>query len=831
MEIEFKDESEPIMGQKRIGVGNPAVLLFAFSLGVVSIRYIPTIWQTWVFAGMAACSLVVSWKLHGIRWVAAFCLGFCWAGWTAADVMQRDVPADLEKKDLIANGRIVSLVRPIGRGATFTFKIDSLYQGKRLLASPGLVRLTSYSPELGPEPGDRWRFVVRLKRAHGLQNPGASFNYETWLFQQRIRASGYIVKGQAEKLGVEPGVYHKARRRIANLRQGFAEFISTRFGPSSQAGIISALSVGVRHQMSDLQWTILQNTGTIHLVAISGLHIGFVAAMAGLLGRLFWCRVPFLCRWVPASSAAVVVGFLSGFGYGVLAGFTVPTRRAVCMLALVGLVLLLRRKGKPVELLVLVLGLILLLDPLAPLSSSFWLSFSAVSVLVMVASGSNSPANISSAWCARVLTAISIWVRLQWWLLIAMMPILLIAFHQVSLIAPMANLIAIPVIGMLVVPISLVAFLAYCTGLMEISQMLLEVNLYLIDSVWIYLNWLASISGAIWQQGQPPWWTIVAAIFGILCLSRRALLPVRVVAIFCLLPMFVVRTEAPLFGEFSYTLLDVGQGLGSVIKTRHHVLVFDAGAAYPGGFNLGKVVMTPYLRLINTRQIDKLIISHGDNDHIGGASAIATGFAVRSSLTSATDSPWALPGSSSCHRGQRWTWDGVIFEVLWPELTLLYSGNDSSCVLKVSSHYGSVLLTGDIESAAERSLVNLYGDTILDVDVLQVPHHGSNTSSSVSFIDSVSPVLALVSAGNLNRYRHPHPDVLARYRNRGTLLANTASEGAITVEFKSAGKKISGQRATLPRFWQKPGQLDFVRINQLINSPTKSPGETKKPGA
>ena len=838
--FDFKDESKPIMSQKWTGASNPSVLLFVFSLGVISIRLLPVLWPGWMFILVGSLSLLLFCKFCRIRWLGVFWFGLCWAGWIAAGVMEAGISPRLEKKELVATGSVASLVRTTESGARFIFRMDSLRHGVEILPAPGLVRLTAYTSNFQPQTGERWQFTVRLKRPHGLQNPGASFNFETWLFQQRIRATGYIVPGQSKKLAVEWGILSGLSSWINRLRQDFAAYIASTVDPDGHPGIIAALTVGVRHQMSDLQWQVLQNTGTIHLVAISGLHIGLVSALIGLLGAFVWRRLPVLCRSLPAKTAGIIAGLWAGFGYAMLAGFTVPTRRAITMLAMVALVMILKRKGKPLELLVLVLALILLLDPLAPFSSSFWLSFSAVSILVMVALRSKPLESKPGTLTQRIFKTLFAWIWIQFWLLVGMMPVLLVAFHKVSLVAPVANLIAVPLIGMVVVPLSLVALLTYVTGLWALTPGLLELGNLLLDLVWQYLVWLASLPVAVWQQGQPPWWTIGVAITGVIYLSRGVLLPARLMSIIWMLPMMFVRADGPLQGEFVYTLLDVGQGLASVIQTSNHVLVYDTGAAYPGGFNLGKVAVDPYLRYLGASQIDQLIISHGDNDHIGGAAYLATAFDIESILTSVRGKPvkdkptkessvgnnaaqeiLKLPANSRlCSAGQHWNQDGVEFTVLWPLPKSPYVGNDSSCVLKVSSPYGSVLLTGDIETGVEQSLVSRYADT-LKVDVLQIPHHGSTTSSSFRLMDSVQPVLAVVSAGYLNRYRHPSPKIMDRYAQRKIPTLNTTSEGAITIAFRRSGVTISAQRNNAPGFWQQGGKTDLAvlqaRIDESLN--------------
>ena len=743
-------------------------------------------------------------------------LGLCYAGWVANNVLSRSIPSEIEKKDVEVQGKIGGLVRTVSYGTRFEFRVDKLSYASVNYPSPGIIRLTSYNPAIVPKAGEKWHFVVRLKRARGMQNPGAGFNYETALFQQRIRATGYIVSGRQESDSENRFWEICCEMRVAALRADFANFLKYAVNDPTMSAVLTALTVGIRSDMDKPSWELLQNTGTVHLVAISGLHIGLISGMTAFIFGFFWRLRAKWCLMVPSIVASAFFSLAVALVYSLLAGFTLPTRRAFCAMCVVVASLVSRRQIYPQEVLVRAMFLVLIIDPLAPFTTSFWLSFTAVTVIVMSVFSKKEKSDNARGVVLKIIRGAFKWSNIQFWLLLGTLPVLLLGFQKVSLAAPLANLIAVPLIGMAVVPLALLALLFWSCGMDQAAQGLIASGTWVLEIVWIYLVWLAEQPWITFKQGSPPIWEVLMALAGIGILFLGKALPGRWLGYIFFLPLFFSQPREINHGDFSFTLLDVGQGLASVVQTRSRTLVYDTGAKYPSGFDLGEVVVIPYLRSIGVRKIDKLIISHGDNDHVGGATAVLQQFTVDALILGPSDNPLTSKANERCRAGQSWHWDGVKFEFLWPLKGFVSEGNNASCVLKIVSKSGSILLSGDIEKESERILVRQYDET-LDSDILLAPHHGSKTSSSSALLEAVKPNLALVSAGYKSRFGHPHVEVMSRYKNLDIPVLNTADEGAISLRFSGGRTTVSGQRNQAWAFWQEPGIADFEKLDTYLN--------------
>ncbi len=714
------------------------------------------------------------------------------------------ITADLEGESLLAQGVIVSLPTVTNRRRKFQFEIQSLrYQGQQIKPT-GRVQLSWYSGFQQVNLGEQWRFIVKLKRPHGFMNPGG-FDYEGWLFQKGIHATGYIKKELSTKnKKFYPDITGNINKRLSGIeqaslidrfRQRLFGKISTLLMSHPSKGLIKALAIGDRQDITQVQWDVLTRTGTNHLMAISGLHIGLVAGFVFFLMKWSWRLIGSVrgqgvlsrvCLILPASKFAAIFALLAATFYAMLAGFSIPTQRALVMVALLMFSVFLQCEFRPGVILAVALVVILIIDPFSVLDTGFWLSFSAVAIILFGMSARLYQRNL---WWK--------WGRVQWVVAIGLLPLTLLFFQKISLISPLANLVAVPWVSVITVPLTLIGSVVVFLS-DDVGALFLNLAARSFDLLWIVLNRLANIPFASWQQHNLVGWTIVPGLIGIFWLLTPRGVPARWLGALGLLPMVLVKPGVPKEGDFLFTLLDVGQGLSAVVQTRHHVLVYDTGPRFSDRFNTGSAVIVPFLYYNGINVIDTLLISHGDSDHIGGMDSVVDEMDVKMILTSVPQKIRHNRSIIECADSQSWQWDKVKFEIISPpldkKLRNQYSGNNASCVLKISNSEGSVLLTGDIEKSAENYLLRAYkkGDYIeegghstdtLLADVLVVPHHGSKTSSTVPFVAAVGPKFALVPVGYRNRFNLPRAEVIDRYKAKGAVVIDTASNGAIEFAF------------------------------------------------
>ncbi len=739
-------------------------------LGVVALA--PLLW-----AGSFLSSVLG--RFHRLLlWFTFLSFGFGWAWLHAAVRLADAVPAEWEGLDLQVEGRVVGLPERDERRLRFLFEPSRLTLNERVLPFSGRLRLAWYEEPAPLAPGEHWHLTVKLKRPHGMANPG-TFDYEAWLFQQGIRATGYVrAAGRNYRLAVPRWWEAPADR----ARTHFKRQITSLLGDAPFGGVLLAVSIGDRSGIAGTQWDVFTATGTNHLMAISGLHIGLVAMVAGMLGRALWRGR--LALYLPAQKFAACSALLAAASYALLAGFSVPTQRALVMIAVVALAVLWGRPVRPAGGLAVALLGVLLLDPLAVLSPGFWLSFGAVAAIFYAMAGRLGPAGV---WWR--------WGHVQVVVALALTPPLVLMFGSASLASPLANLIAVPWVSFLVVPFTLAGTLL--SGILpDLARLLLQGADALMGWLWPFLEWSAAAVPPLYFA-RPPLWSMLAAGVGLAWLLAPRGWPARGLGIAWLLPMVLWTPARPAPGEVWLTLLDVGQGLATVVETAHHTLVYDAGPRFGPEFDTGAAVVDPFLRARGTERIDVLVVSHGDNDHIGGARSLTDTWTVGQFLTGVPEKvDWVA--NEPCARGQAWLWDGVRFEVLHPPVAL--GGNDGSCVLRVSGTGGNLLLTGDIEVRTEAEL--LADAPQLRARILVVPHHGSKTSSTEAFIDAVGPEIALFPVGYRNRFRLPYPAVVERYQARGITLMDSARDGAVTVRLSADGRVAS-------ETWREQGRRYF----------------------
>ena len=771
--------------------------LLAFGAGTLLLQLQPQLPAPVWLVLLPACMALAIWR-RVLAAPVALAIGFLWAAGCAHLRLADQLSPDLEGQDLEVVGVVSSLPALGERSIRFEFEIESpaaRMPGKILLSwyRSLPVSATDALPQLldgGVHPGERWRFTVRLRRPHGQLNPHG-FDYEAWLLERGIGATGYVrPRSQPLRLGARNGPGDRIEQAREAVRDRFARVL----GSTPAAGILAALAVGDQRSISNEEWRLFNRTGVTHLMSISGLHVTMISALAAWLVAALWRRVPALALRLPTRKAAAPAAILAAFGYALIAGFAVPAQRTFWMVAVVALALWSGRIVSASRTLALALGVVLALDPWAVLSAGFWLSFGAVA-LIFYAAGM--PEARPGRW-RRLRQAL----RTQWAITLGLAPATLFLFAQVSVIGPLANAVAIPLVSAVITPLALLAALLPIEWLAQLGAWLTE---------WLlqFLEACAMLPAALWQQHAPQLWSVALALAGVLWLIAPRGVPWRAAGLALMAPAFALPAPAPQPGEAWITTLDVGQGLAVVVRTAHRTLLYDAGPQFGAEADSGERIVAPYLRAIGTTQLDAFIVTHNDTDHSGGAASVIANFEAHeflSSLPAAHPLHAMVPGSRRCLRGAQWDWDGVHFALLHPapQDGAARRANNLSCVLRVSAGAASMLLTGDIEQLAEQALLER-DPAALRADVLLVPHHGSGTSSSPGFLAAVGPGLAVIPVGYRNRFSHPVAAVLERYAAIRTRVLRTDLDGAVTVRLGAAGAQASGERAQRPRYWRPAG--------------------------
>lgn len=730
-----------------------------------------------ILLGAAGGALLITiWDRRAALFLAA-ALGAAWTTHVAAQALAARLSPTLEGKTLVVTGRIASLPqRQPGRlRFRFTVAAAATISGRPLLKFPSRIALGWYRPHAArlPRTGERWRFVVRLRRPRALADPGV-FDYAGWALAHGIGANGYVYRNRAERLA-------PAGAGLGPLRARVAHAVAEALPGNPYAGLVAGLAVGERGGIDESQWQTLRATGTTHLLAISGLHLGLVAALVFFLVLAFVRRVPALVRRVPARVVAVGAAVLAALGYAALAGFSLATERALVMLTLPLFALVLRRRVALGTALAVAAIAISLATPLALMTASFWLSFGAVAALVY---------GLRSARPGRGL------IRAQLVVSLGLAPLVAAFFGQVSLIGPLANLCAIPVVGWLVVPAALAG--AAATLLHPgWGAPLFHLAAFVLAHLWPALEWLANLPHATLALGPAGWLALAAAVAGVCLLLAPRGLGLRLAGLALLAPLLLPANTRPAPGAYRVAVLDVGQGSAAVVTTAHHVLLVDTGPRWWSG-DAGREVVVPFLRAHHLGRPDLLLLSHGDSDHAGGLHSVERTWPGLPILSS-------VPGTGEpCLAGRRWRWDGVAFAILSPPPGAGGTRNNRSCVLKVSAQGGSTLLPGDIEAGRERWLL-AHERSRLAADILIAPHHGSATSSTPGFVAAVHPRFVVFSTGYHNRYRFPRPKVLARYRTEGARLLDSAHAGALRFAVnRDEVRLLSRYRPEHARPWTDP---------------------------
>lgn len=725
--------------------------------------------------------------------------GFHYAAWRAEVALTEALPAAWEGRDIALEGRIANLPQPGERGTRFLFHVDRV--GTAGVPVPETLALTWYADErkdIAPPrlvPGAAWKLTVRLRRPRGLANPH-TFDFEPWALERGIRATGYVrAKGSASAAhAISDGWPYTLHRWRSEIRTE----MSSALVHSRLRGVLVALAIGDQDAIAPDDWEVFWRTGVGHLMSISGLHITMLAGFGFSLAYLLWVRVPGLAVRFPARKAAVVAGTLVALAYTLMTGYAVPAQRTFVMLAVIALCVLFDRQGSSSRVLALAALAVLLLDPWAVLSAGFWLSFGAVAAIFYVMA--LRPGK-SGAVGAAVMEQVAVTV--------VMLPLLLALFQEVSLVSPVANAFSIPLVSLVVVPLAILGAFLHAPWLLEGAHTLM---------LWLMtpLEWLSELPQAMLESHAPESWAVAAALAGCAWLLAPRGVPLRSLGAIWIVPLFTVAPLPPAWGEAWIEVLDVGNGLAVVVRTAEHALAYDAGPSWSADADSGGRIVVPYLRGEGVAKLDGMVISHADDDHAGGAISLAASRAppwLLSPLPASHALQILFDDSRRCESGGRWLWDGVEFSVIHPAAAIyeeppatvrrVRKENDRSCVLRIATAGGSVLLTGDAEARSEGEM--LARKEVVRSDVLVVPHHGSRTSSTAAFLGAVAPSIAIFPVGHRNRFGHPHPAILEAYQARGIEIRRTDYEGALRVVLAadSAIAARAERRVVDHRYWSE----------------------------
>ncbi|MBS74385.1 DNA internalization-related competence protein ComEC/Rec2 [Variovorax sp.] len=805
------------------------VALAAALAGVALQLRQPVLWDGMVYAGGLLAGIAGLWSAWRLprhartAWVCAAlagaAIGAGLAGARATVYAAGALDPALEGRDLQLVGVVSQMPQRGDAGTRFRFAVESARWADPAVAGspavPDRIALGWYAegsslwngaadasaPDLLPESpvhaGERWRLTVRLKAPHGHRNPHG-FDSELWMWEQGLRASGHVRIGARDEAPARLGL--TGRHPVERAREVVRDAIFARVPERFAAGVIAALVTGDQGAIDREGWDVFRATGVAHLMSISGLHVTLFAWLAAHVVGALWRRGPRLMLRLPAQRAALVGGVLLATLYALFSGWGVPAQRTVWMLATVALLRLTGRRWPWPHGWLLTAAVVVAFDPWALTQAGFWLSFVAVGVLFATDAGL--PGDTHPGPRARLWRLL----REQWTITLALTPLSLLLFQQVSLVGLVANLVAIPWVTLVITPLAMLGTVA--APLWELAARAVQV-------LGLLLSWLAALPFASISMAAPPAWLAACGVAGGVLAAMRLPWSLRALGLPLLLPVLLWQPARPALGEFELLAADVGQGNAVLVRTANHSLLYDSGPRYSLESDAGQRVLVPLLRALGER-LDLLVLSHRDSDHTGGASAVLA-MHPRAGLLSSIEAEHPLQSqrrARRCEAGQRWTWDGVDFELLHPrsgDYLFLTRPNAISCVLRIGNGRATALLAGDIERLQEAALLERVPER-LRADVLLVPHHGSRTSSSAAFLDAVRPRIGLVQAGYRNRFGHPVPEVTARHAERGVRLVENVRCGA--AHWSSARPvEVGCERERASRYWQHRPVTEVETVN------------------
>ncbi|MBQ0713135.1 MAG: DNA internalization-related competence protein ComEC/Rec2 [Porticoccus sp.] len=752
--------------------------VYSFSLGIFSVGLWPQLpGISWLIGGFFVCIFMHALRFKLFVFLAwGLLYGACWGQYA----LSHQLPEEVSPSDFLVTGEVVGLPVSDGRRVRFNFRL----RGDDRPHDLKMLRLSWYYHDATLRPGQVWQLRVKLRRPRGTVNPGG-FDYHTWLIRQGVSATGYVRDTEENRI-------ISRHSSVNSLRFQLRETIQLLPIDDGGKALILALTLGDRSLISPKLWDRLALSGVVHLVVISGLHIGLVALLsyclgallARFLGLLGW---PLTVRYWGSVLSLIVVIF-----YSAMAGFSLPTQRALIMVVVAIVVLLLNRHVSRGLGFGTALAVVAIVDPLAIFGAGFWLSFGAVAGLL---------------WLVPTAFNTSLWrtlLKIQWLVFAVLLLPLMVCFLPIAWLSPLVNLVAIPWISFLVVPLCLLAAITSPVST-TLSGWLWSAAGWQLE---LFITMIEAVPSLDFLPRYSPWpltgfiVCTLSLVIGLVLLPRG--IPGRYLCVPLALGLLLIPSgySRPLV----VTILDVGQGLSVVVKTRHRTLVYDTGTSFGKGFSTGSAVVAPFLRRQGTSVLDMLVISHSDNDHAGGTAGLLGAFSPSQLRVGEALELSEVPGrdeisSEFCRSGESWVWDEVMFSFLHPGKQGGNSNNNRSCVLQIQYADQSILLPGDIEADVEGQLLN-NPQLATPVTLLVAPHHGSKTSSSYNLVKRLNPANVVFSAGYRHHFGHPALPVTERYQRQGSRLWNTAESGALTFTWSDSGLiSVSEARSQSKRYW------------------------------